>query len=138
MVSKVNKTGPWILKNNPDVESLVDRLNSKLPLGVRTPVVKCDTANMPHTTNDAGYRNMSHIAPVSVMQNFGPGDAPYIHIPLGIGINIPIKPLEWNGDSYPAVIDIVGDFINISVPYLFKLTPDRVDVTTYTIITDEK
>jgi hypothetical protein len=87
--------------------------------------------------NDAGYKNMSVDEPVSIVQHFGPSDWPHIRIPLGTGINIPLTPLEWNGTSHPAVIDIVGDFINIRVPYLFKVVPDRIDTKTYTIVADE-
>jgi hypothetical protein len=119
------------------VESLIDKLNSKLPLGKSVPVVKCDTADLPYTQNNAGYSHMSSAQPVTVEQHLGPSNWPHVLIPLGIGIRIGIAPLEWNGNSHPAVIDIHGDFINISVPYLFKLEPDRVDVRTYTIISKE-
>jgi hypothetical protein len=85
-----------------------------------------------------GYKYMSTSERVSIHPRFGPGSTPYLQIPIGLGIFVSTVPLEWNSKTYPALVDIRGDFITIRAPYLFKEVPDRVDLRLYTIIADSE
>lgn len=131
----VNKEGPWVLQNSPDLGGLVERLSTHLPLGASVHLVEYDSYNLPHGKMDAGHTQMSAEEPVHIRQRYGPSSQPQLYIPIGIGIFVPTQPIEFADKLYAAIVDIQGDYIYIQVPYLFGESPERVDVKLYTIIT---
>jgi len=86
----------------------------------RLVVTTCDTASSAFTLS-TGYSDMHESARLESGLRNG------IYIPVGAGITIPIQPLEWRGGKYPATVDIVGDHVQIVVPYLFFEDKSRVD-----------
>lgn len=132
MGSNVRKNGPWVLGYNHDLTGLIDRLNTLLPPGAQVKVVEANTWNIPRPILQPSHADMSKSERVSLQTT---DDATYIHIPLNARIVVPTRTLEWNGEHHPVIINIMGDFISISIPYLFKEEPDRVDVHEYMIIT---
>lgn len=133
MGRSINRTGPWVLENNLDLTGLIGRLNKLLTPGKPIQVIETDTWKMPRLMAEPYQADVSTRESVSISP-----DAKYLHIPFdGPRIVVRTEPLEWNGNHYPTVIDIKGDFIVVSIPYLFKEKPDRVDVHEYIIVTHD-
>jgi hypothetical protein len=135
MKKAAKQNGPWVLGNsNQDLTGLIDRLNTLLPPGAHVQVIEVNTWKMPRSITSAAHADMRSDERVSIITQ---SDAHFLHIPLDLRINIRTEPLVWNGEHHPVVVDILGDFIKISIPYLFKERPDRVDVHEYIIITHD-
>lgn len=118
--------GPWFFEKPMDIDLIIKKLNSMLSESQRVVVDEFDTAEVFSMSPQlkGGFYNATADQRCEVRPEVGSG-VEVLRIPIALGINLRTTALEFKGKTYPAMLDILGDRITVTVPYLFG-TPTRV------------
>jgi hypothetical protein len=110
--------GPLTLVDDRHTSALIHQLN--MLFGSRRLVVTCvNASDEPDDSLSTVYSHMSGDVRRSSPMNQSRYDS--IYIPIGLGINLPVGPLWFEGDGteYHSTIDINSDHVQIVIPYLY-------------------